>query len=507
MTRTPLTTSLEPYEVWFLTGSQHLYGEETLRQVAAQSQQIAETLDAASDVPVKIVWMPVLTDAAAIRRTALEANAADQVIGVIAWMHTFSPAKMWIGGLEALQKPLSHLHTQANVELPWGEIDFDFMNLNQAAHGDREFGYIQTRLGVPRKTIVGHASDPRVQRELGTWQRAAAGLAASRSLKLARFGDNMRYVAVTEGDKTEAEIRFGVQVNTWGVNELADAVAAASDAEVDLLVAEYEDLYDVVPSLRKGGERHRSLRDGAAIELGLRSFLEEGGFGAFTTSFEDLGALKQLPGLAVQRLMAEGYGFGAEGDWKTAVLVRIANVMGAGLPGGASLMEDYTYDLTPGDELILGAHMLEVSPSLTTARPSLEVHPLGIGGKEDPVRLVFTADPGPAVVVAMSDLRDRFRLTANVVENVAPRHPLPNLPVGHAVWKPAPDFATSAAAWLTAGAAHHTVMSTAVGVDVFRDFAELAKVELLVIDEETTLRDFQREVRWNQAYYRLAQGF
>ena len=342
MTRTPLTTSLEPYEVWFLTGSQHLYGEETLRQVAAQSQQIAETLDAASDVPVKIVWMPVLTDAAAIRRTALEANAADQVIGVIAWMHTFSPAKMWIGGLEALQKPLSHLHTQANVELPWGEIDFDFMNLNQAAHGDREFGYIQTRLGVPRKTIVGHASDARVQRELGTWQRAAAGLAASRSLKLARFGDNMRYVAVTEGDKTEAEIRFGVQVNTWGVNELADAVGAASDAEVDLLVAEYEDLYDVVPSLRKGGERHQSLRDGAAIELGLRSFLEEGGFGAFTTSFEDLGALKQLPGLAVQRLMAEGYGFGAEGDWKTAVLVRIANVKGAGLPGGASLMEDYT---------------------------------------------------------------------------------------------------------------------------------------------------------------------
>jgi L-arabinose isomerase len=506
MTRTPLTTSLDGYEVWFLTGSQHLYGEETLRQVAAQSQAIAETLDAASDVPVKIVWKPVLTDSAAIKRVALEANAAENVIGVVVWMHTFSPAKMWIAGLDALRKPLAHLHTQANVELPWGKIDFDFMNLNQAAHGDREFGYIQTRLGVPRKTIVGHASDPRVQGEVGTWQRAAAGLAASRSLKLARFGDNMRYVAVTEGDKTEAELRFGVQVNTWGVNELAEAVAAASDADVDALVAEYEELYEVVPELRKGGDRHQSLRDGAAIELGLRSFLEEGGFGAFTTSFEDLGALKQLPGLAVQRLMAEGYGFGAEGDWKTAVLVRIANVMGAGLPGGASLMEDYTYDLTPGDELILGAHMLEVSPSLTTAKPTLEVHPLGIGGKEDPVRLVFTADSGPAVVVAMSDMRDRFRLTANVVENVAPRHPLPNLPVGRAVWKPAPDFQTSAAAWLTAGAAHHTVMSTAVGVDVFRDFAEMAKVELLVIDEDTTLPGFQREVRWNQAYYRLAQG-
>src|SRR5215207_5325169 len=506
MTGTPLTTSLDGYEVWFLTGSQHLYGPETLAQVAAQSQQIAEMLDAASDVPVKIVWKPVLTDSDAIRRTALEANAADNVIGLVAWMHTFSPAKMWIAGLDALQKPLAHLHTQANVELPWGEIDFDFMNLNQAAHGDREFGYIQTRLGVPRKTIVGHASDPRVQQEFGTWQRAAAGLAASRSMKLARFGDNMRYVAVTEGDKTEAELRLGVQVNTWGVNELAEAVAAASDADVDALVAEYEELYDVVPSLRAGGERHRSLRDGAAIELGLRSFLEEGGFGAFTTSFEDLGALKQLPGLAVQRLMAEGYGFGAEGDWKTAGLVRIANVMGAGLPGGASLMEDYTYDLTPGDELILGAHMLEVSPSLTTATPTLEVHPLGIGGKEDPVRLVFTADPGQAVVVALSDMRDRFRLTANVVENVAPRHPLPNLPVGRAVWKPAPDFATSAAAWLTAGAAHHTVMSTAVGIEVFRDFAEMSKTELLIIDEETTLPDFQREVRWNQAYYRLAQG-
>lgn len=506
MTRTPLTTSLDQYEVWFLTGSQHLYGPETLRQVAEQSQRIAETLDAASDVPVKIVWLPVLTDSAAIKKVVLEANAAENVIGLVAWMHTFSPAKMWIAGLDALQKPLAHLHTQANVELPWAEIDFDFMNLNQAAHGDREFGYIQTRLGVPRKTIVGHASDPRVQRELATWQRAAAGLAASRGLKLARFGDNMRFVAVTEGDKTEAELRFGVQVNTWGVNELADAVHAASDAEVDQLVQEYEDLYDVLPSLRRGGDRHESLRYGAAIELGLRTFLEEGGFGAFTTSFEDLGALRQLPGLAVQRLQAEGYGFGAEGDWKTAILVRIANVMGAGLPGGATLMEDYTYDLTPGDELILGAHMLEVAPSITTDRPSLEIHPLGIGGREDPVRLVFTADPGPAVVVAMSDLRDRFRLTANVVENVAPRHPLPKLPVGRAIWKAAPDFQTSAAAWLTAGAAHHTVMTTAVGVDVFRDFADMAEVELLVIDEETTQRDFEHEVRWNRAYYRLAQG-
>lgn len=506
MTRTSLATSLGAYEVWFLTGSQHLYGPETLAQVAEQSQQIARLLDASGEAPVRIVWKPVLTDAAAIKRIALEANADDRVIGLVAWMHTFSPAKMWIAGLDALRKPLAHLHTQANAALPWADIDFDFMNLNQAAHGDREFGYIQTRLGVPRKTIVGHASDPRVQREVGAWQRAAAGLAASRSLKLARFGDNMRFVAVTEGDKTEAELRLGVQVNTWGVNELADAVHAASAAEIDALVDEYEELYDIAPELRRGGERHASLRYGAAIEAGLLSFLEEGGFGAFTTSFEDLGALRQLPGLAVQRLMASGYGFGAEGDWKTAVLVRVANVMGAGLPGGASLMEDYTYDMTPGEELILGAHMLEVSPSLTTARPSLEIHPLGIGGKEDPVRLVFTADPGPAIVVAMSDMRDRFRLTANVVENIEPRAALPNLPVGRAVWKPTPDFTTSAAAWLTAGAAHHTVMSTAVGLEVFRDFAEMAGIELLVIDEGTTLAGFQQQVRWNQAYYRLAQG-
>ncbi|SDQ27913.1 L-arabinose isomerase [Microbacterium sp. cf332] len=497
-----LSTSLEQYTVWFVTGSQNLYGEETLRQVAEQSQQVVAGL---GGLPVRVEWKPVLKDSDAIRRLALDANADDSVIGVIAWMHTFSPAKMWITGLDALRKPLLHLHTQANVELPWADIDFDFMNLNQAAHGDREFGYIQTRLGVSRKTVVGHVSNPEVTRQIEDWQRAAAGWQAARTLKLARFGDNMRYVAVTEGDKTEAELQFGVQVNTWGVNELADAVATASDADVDALVEVYLAQYDVADELLPGADRHQSLRDGAAIEIGLRSFLEAGGFGAFTTSFEDLGELTQLPGLAVQRLMAEGYGFGAEGDWKTAILVRVANVMGAGLPGGASLMEDYTYDLVPGSERILGAHMLEVSPSLTTAKPRLEIHPLGIGGKDDPVRLVFTADPGPALVVAMSDMRDRFRLTANVVENVeAPD--LPKLPVGRAIWKPAPDFATSAACWLAAGAAHHTVMTTAVGIEVFRDFAEIAGTELVVIDDDTTVRGFQKELRWNQAYYRLARG-
>jgi L-arabinose isomerase len=498
--------ALADLEVWFLTGSQHLYGPETLQQVAWQSAQIAGALEAASAVPVRIVWKPALTQPDEIRRIMLAANDSDAVVGVIAWMHTFSPAKMWIAGLSALDKPLLHLHTQANVALPWADIDFDFMNLNQAAHGDREFGYIQTRLALRRKTVVGHVSDPRVIDQVATWTRAAAGWAATRALKLARFGDNMRFVAVTEGDKTEAEAVFGVQVNTWGVNDLAKAVADVDPADVDALVTEYQDSYDVATELQIGKERHQSLRDGAAIELGLRSFLDAGGFGAFTTNFEDLGDLRQLPGLAVQRLMEDGYGFGAEGDWKTAVLVRAAKVMGAGLPGGASLMEDYTYDLTPGHELILGAHMLEVCPSLTTSRPTLEIHPLGIGGKEDPVRLVFSADPGPGVVVALSDVRDRFRLVANVVEVVPPAEPLPKLPVGRAVWRPTPDFQTSATSWLQAGAAHHTCMSTAVGIEAFEDFARIAGTELLTIDESTTVRAFEKELRWNAAYYRLARG-
>ena len=503
---TSIVPDLAANEIWFLTGSQDLYGDETLRQVAEQSQHVVDQLNASSDVPVTVVWKPVLKGSDAIRRAMIDANSDDTVVGVIAWMHTFSPAKMWIHGLDALAKPFLHFHTQANVELPWGEIDFDFMNLNQAAHGDREFGYIATRMAVPRKTVVGHVSNPVVTGQIGTWSRAASAWAATRDLKLARFGDNMRNVAVTEGDKTEAEIRFGVSVNTWGVNELVERVDAASETDVDVLIAEYEELYDIVPELRRDGDRHESLRYGAQIELGLRSFLEKGGFAAFTTSFEDLGGLRQLPGLAVQRLMADGYGFGGEGDWKTAVLIRAAKVMGAGLPGGASLMEDYTYNLTPGDESILGAHMLEICPSLTTKRPSLEIHPLGIGGREDPVRLVFDTDAGQGVVVALSDMRDRFRLVANAVEVIDLPAPLPHLPVARAVWKPAPDFATSAAAWLTAGAAHHTVLSTAVGVEAWEDFAEIARTELLVIDEDTTSRGFAREVKWNAAYYRLAQG-
>ena len=495
-----IVPDLSTLNVWFLVGSQGLYGEDVLKQVASQSQEVARLLDEAGDIPVRVVWKPVLTDSDAIVAAMIEANADPSVIGVITWMHTFSPAKMWIRGLGALHKPLLHLHTQANRELPYGELDMDFMNLNQSAHGDREYGYILSRLGVRRKSVIGHASDPRVHREIATWTRAAAGWHELQGMRVVRFGDNMRYVAVTEGDKTEAETIFGVSVNTWGINDLVAKVDAVTDERIDALVAEYDAEYDVVPELRADGERRESLRYAAREELGLRDFLEGQGAVAFTDTFEDLGTLRQLPGIAVQRLMADGYGFGAEGDWKTAILVRLASVMGAGLPGGATLMEDYTYNLVPGDELILGAHMLEVSPSISSARPTLEIHPLGNGGKEDPCRLVFTADPGEAVVVAMSDVRSRFRLIANVVDIVEPAQPLPKLPVGRALWRPRPDFVTSAASWLAAGAAHHTVMSTAVDADVFADFARIADVELVLIDEHSSVREIERGLRLESAY-------
>jgi L-arabinose isomerase len=494
-------------EIWFLTGSQGLYGDDVLQQVASQSRQVSDTLDASPAVPVKVVAKPVLTDATAIRRVMVEANAEDACVGVIAWMHTFSPAKMWISGLDQLRKPMLHLHTQANEVLPWAQIDMDFMNLNQAAHGDREFGYIATRLGLERKTVAGHVSDPRVAERVGAWVRAALGRAALATMRVARFGDNMRDVAVTEGDKVEAELRFGVSVNTYGVNDLVEVVDTVSDKEIDALVEEYADAYTVAAELLPGAERHESLRYGARIELGLRSFLVDGGFSAFTTNFQDLGGLRQLPGLAVQRLMAEGYGFGGEGDWKTSVMLRTLKVVADGLPGGTSFMEDYTYHLVPGQELILGAHMLEVCPTIAADKPSLEIHPLGIGNREDPVRLVFDAAPGSAVILGTSDVGDRFRFVANEAEVVAPLEPLPNLPVARAVWRPAPDLQTSTEAWLTAGGPHHTVLSTALTSEHLVDLADMLGTELVLIDDHTQVHRLRQELRWNQAYHRLAQGF
>ncbi|MFD4016996.1 L-arabinose isomerase [Streptomyces sp. SH5] len=495
-----MNTTTKP-QIWFLTGSQHLYGAETLNQVAEQSARIQEMLSASGRIGADIVGKPVLTEASAIRRTLEAANTDPDCVGVVAWMHTFSPAKMWISGLDALRKPLLHLHTQLNRELPWSSIDMDFMNLNQAAHGDREFGYIQTRIGVARKTVVGHVADPEVVRRVDDWVRAATGIHRMRNLRLARFGDNMRDVAVTEGDKVEAELRFGVSVNTYGVNDLVELVDAVTAAEIDKLVGEYSELYRLTPELMRGGDRHSSLRDAAAIEAGLRRFLEQGGFGAFTTNFEDLGGLRQLPGLAVQRLMADGYGFGGEGDWKTSALLAAAKAMGP----RASFMEDYTYHFGPGTPKTLGAHMLEVCPSIADARPSCEIHPLSIGGREDPVRLVFDAAAGPATVIGLADMGDRFRLVANDIDVVLPDEPLPCLPVARAVWEPRPSLSTSAECWLMAGGPHHTVLTT-VGSDVLRDFAQMAGTELVMIDDSTTAHDFADRLRWNQAYHRLAQG-
>jgi L-arabinose isomerase len=501
-----MSSVMDDLEVWLVTGSQHLYGPEVLEQVAADARVIAACLDERPEVPVRVVARPVVSTPEAIAGTLRDADQSATCVGVIAWMHTFSPAKMWIAGLTELRKPLAHLHTQFNRDLPWSSIDMDFMNLNQSAHGDREFAFIQTRLRRARKTIVGHWEDPVVAGKLGSWSRAAVGWHESHRLRIARFGDNMREVAVTEGDKVEAQARLGFSVNGFGVADLIAAVEDAPEGNVDELVEAYEESYDVDPALCHGGDRHDELRTAARIEAGLRCFLGDGGFGAFTDTFEDLGTLRQLPGIGVQRLMADGFGFGAEGDWKAAALVRILKVMGEGLPGGTSFMEDYTYHLGGPVPEVLGAHMLEVCPSIAGGRPSCEIHPLSIGGKSDPVRLVFDAAPGPAVVLGLADLGDRFRLIANAVDLVEPDAPLPKLPVARAVWRPQPDLATAAEAWLTAGGPHHTALTTALGLDVIHDFAEIAGTELVAIDAATTNRSFANELRWNQAYYFLNRG-
>ena len=498
--------NLSSNEVWFLTGSQHLYGPETLQRVAEHAAAIAAALDASAAIPVRVVPKPVLTGSDGIRQVMNEANASPTCVGVVAWMHTFSPAKMWIAGLELLRKPLLHLHTQYNREIPWAEIDMDFMNLNQAAHGDREFGFIAARLRLERKVVVGHWADAEVQERIGAWSRAACARHDWETGRIARFGENMREVAVTDGDKVEAQRRLGFSVNGYGVGDLVARVEAATDAEVDELIETYLDEYDVVGALRPGGERADSLRDGARIEIGLRGFLADGEFSAFTTTFEDLHGLNQLPGLGVQRLMRDGYGFGAEGDWKTAAMVRAMKVMSAGLEGGVSFMEDYTYHLSDSGDLSLGAHMLEVCESIAGDRPKLEIHPLSIGGKGDPVRLVFDAHPGPAVVAAIMDMGQRFRMVATSIDVIAAPQPLPRLPVARAVWRPRPDLQTAAAAWIHAGGSHHTSLGFPVTVEHLRDFAAMSGVEFLVIDETTELEAFRDRLRWNDLYHLLAKG-
>jgi L-arabinose isomerase len=493
---------LKKSEVWFVTGSQFLYGEETLRQVAAHSAQMVKELDASSLIPANVVFKPVLKSPDEIYQVCQDANAAKNCIGIIAWMHTFSPAKMWIGGLKILNKPLLHLHTQFNRDIPWKEIDMDFMNLNQSAHGDRELGFIMSRMRLNRKVVVGHWQDSHVQERINVWMRAAMGWHDWQGARFCRFGDNMRQVAVTEGDKVEAEIKFGYSVNGYGMGDLVAVIKGIPDAAVKKLVAEYEERYTVVPSLRKGGEKHQALEDAARIELGLRTFLEDGNFKGFTDTFEDLHGMVQLPGIAVQRLMAEGYGFGAEGDWKTAALVRAMKVMGSGLKGGNSFMEDYTYHLDPADPMVLGAHMLEICESIADGKPSCEIHPLGIGGKADPVRLVFTSAPGPALNASMIDAGNRFRLVVNTVDAVKPRRDLPKLPVARALWKPHPDFYTGCAAWILAGGAHHTCYSQNLTPEHLEDFAEMAGIEYVLIDKETRLSTFKNMLRINDFCYR-----
>jgi L-arabinose isomerase len=494
---------LKQFEAWFITGSQHLYGEETLQQVATHAQTIAQWLDVSPDIPVRIVWKPVVKTPDEIYRICQEANNAPNCVGIIAWMHTFSPAKMWIGGLKVLQRPLLHLHTQFNRDIPWGEIDMDFMNLNQSAHGDREFGFMMSRMRMNRKVVAGHWQDPDVVNDLNTWLRAACGWHDWQGGKFARLGDNMRQVAVTEGDKVEAEIQFGYSVNGYGIGDLVKYVKEVSDAAIGTLVQEYEQSYSVGASLRKGAAQHASLREAARIELGLRAFLEAGNFKGFTDTFEDLHGLEQLPGIAVQRLMADGYGFGGEGDWKTAALVRAMKVMGSGLPGGNSFMEDYTYHFDPANRLVLGAHMLEICSSIASGKLTCEIHPLGIGGKADPVRLVFNVAAGPAINASVIDMGNRFRLLVNEVEAVEPVHELPKLPVARVLWKPLPDMRTGCAAWIQAGGAHHTCYSQNLSAAHMQDFADMAGIEYVRIGKDTELYQFRNELRWNEVFYML----
>ncbi len=493
---------LKSFEVWFVTGSQHLYGPETLEKVAEHAQKIAAAFNSSKTIPVRIIYTPVVKTPEEIFNLFQRANIAENCIGLICWMHTFSPAKMWINGLKIIQKPLLHLHTQFNRDIPWNSIDMDFMNLNQSAHGDREFGFIMTRMRKERKVVTGHWQDKAIHEQINSWCRAAAGWHDLQQAKFVRFGDNMRQVAVTEGDKVEAQLVFGYSVNTHGVGDLVATIKKVKEKSVEELCEIYDKEYKLSGSLKKNGKQHASLREAAKIELGIRQFLESGNFKGYTDTFEDLHGLVQLPGIATQRLMADGFGFGAEGDWKTAALLRAMKVMAAGLPGGNSFMEDYTYHFEPGKNMVLGSHMLEICPSIAHTKPSCEIHPLGIGGKEDPVRLVFNVDGGAALNATMVDMGNRFRLIVNEVEAVKPKNALPKLPVARVLWKPLPNMNTGCTAWILAGGAHHTVYSQNLGIEVLQDFASIAGIELMHIGKHTTIPEFRSQLKWNESAYK-----
>lgn len=492
------------YKFWFATGSQDLYGDECLRNVAEHSKKIVEALNNTGALPYEIVWKPTLITNELIRKTFNEANADEECAGVITWMHTFSPAKSWILGLQEFRKPLMHLHTQFNQEIPYDTIDMDFMNENQSAHGDREYGHIVTRMGIERKVVVGHWSDPVVVKKIADWMSTAVGIMESSHIRVMRIADNMRNVAVTEGDKVEAQIKFGWEIDAYPVNEIAQAVAAVSEADTNALVEEYYDKYEILLEGRDEKEFRRHVAVQAQIELGFERFLEEKNYHAIVTHFGDLGSLQQLPGLAIQRLMEKGYGFGGEGDWKTAAMVRLMKIMTAGKKDakGTSFMEDYTYNLIPGKEGILQAHMLEVCPTISDGPISIKVQPLSMGDREDPARLVFTAKTGPAIATSLVDLGNRFRLIINNVDCKKTEKPMPKLPVATAFWTPQPDLATGAEAWILAGGAHHTAFSYDLTAEQMGDWAAAMGIEAVYIDKDTTIRGLKNELRWNSVYYR-----
>ena len=490
----------EQHEIWFITGAQLLYGGETVQQVDAHSTAMVKGFNKIRHLPVKVVYKGTVNSAAEITERFQEANNSEKCIGIMTWMHTFSPAKMWIHGLKALKKPLLHLHTQFQQEIPWSEIDMDFMNLNQSAHGDREFGYIMARMNKPRKIVVGHWQDSSVHERIAVWMRVCTAWNDAQTMRILRFGDNMNNVAVTDGDRVEAEMRLGYHVDYYPVGDLAAEVAWISDTEIDILVGEYETEYDFAPEAAKGGSKHQQVREAARIEAALRKILQTTGAKAFTTNFDALHGLNQLPGLATQRLMNDGYGFGAEGDWKTAALVRTMKVMAEELPGGTSFLEDYVYHFQ-GKGAILQAHMLEICPSIAASKPRLEVHPLGIGGKADPARLVFTAHEGTGVAATIVDMGNRFRMIVNQVDCVKPEADLPKLPVARAFWTPQPDLKTAAHMWILAGGTHHTAFSYSLSREYLEDYAEIAGIEMLRIGSETTMVEFRNQMRINDVYY------